>query len=68
MIWEGIFLVGHSDLHVLHRGSLTGVRYRDEYLDAYVRSYAAVIGNDFILMDDNSRPHLAVLTEDYLES
>ncbi|GBM02882.1 hypothetical protein AVEN_52054-1 [Araneus ventricosus] len=26
-----------------------------------------VIGNDFILMDDNARPHRAVVVEDYLE-
>ncbi|GFV21489.1 hypothetical protein TNCV_146461, partial [Trichonephila clavipes] len=31
--------------------------YRDETLDPYVHPYAAAIGNDFILMDDNARPH-----------
>ena len=30
--------------------------------------YAAAIGNDFILMNDNARPHREVLIEDYLES
>ncbi|GFU80163.1 uncharacterized protein TNCV_3987721 [Trichonephila clavipes] len=30
-------------------------RYRDEILDPYVRPYAAAIGNDFNLMDDNAR-------------
>ena len=44
------------------------MRYHDEILDAYVRLHAAAIGNDFILMDDNARPHRAVLVEDYLES
>ncbi|GBO15981.1 hypothetical protein AVEN_255782-1 [Araneus ventricosus] len=28
---------------------------------------AGAIGNDFILMDDNARPHRAVVVEDYLE-
>ncbi|GFV35825.1 nuclease HARBI1 [Trichonephila clavipes] len=44
---------------------LTGLRYRDEILDPYVRPYAAAIGNDFILMDDNARPHRARIVEDY---
>ncbi|GFV97136.1 DDE_3 domain-containing protein [Trichonephila clavipes] len=32
----------------------------------YVRPYAAAIGNDFILMDDNARPHRARIVEEYL--
>ncbi|GBL74249.1 Transposable element Tc3 transposase [Araneus ventricosus] len=67
MVWAGISLGGHTDLLVFHGGTLTGVRYRDEILDPYVRPYAGVIGNDFILMDDNARPHRAVVVEDYLE-
>ncbi|GFU26160.1 hypothetical protein TNCV_5106021 [Trichonephila clavipes] len=35
--------------------------------DPYVRPYAAAIGNDFILMDDNARPHRARIVEEYLE-
>ncbi|GFX70700.1 DDE_3 domain-containing protein, partial [Trichonephila clavipes] len=31
------------------------------------RPYAAAIGNDFILMDDNARPHRAQIVEEYLE-
>ncbi|GBL83429.1 Transposable element Tcb2 transposase [Araneus ventricosus] len=67
MVWAGISLGGHTDLHVFHGGTLTGVRYRDEILDTYVRPYAGAIGNYFILMDDNARPHRAVVVEDYLE-
>ncbi|GBN92178.1 hypothetical protein AVEN_271006-2-1, partial [Araneus ventricosus] len=63
MVWAGISLGGHTDLHVFHGGTLTGVRYRDEILDPY----AGAIGSDFILMDDNARPHRAVVVEDYLE-
>ncbi|GFT74010.1 transposable element Tcb2 transposase [Trichonephila clavipes] len=36
-------------------------------LDPYVRPYAAAIGNDFILMDDNARPHRARIVKEYLE-
>ncbi|GFU77289.1 transposable element Tcb2 transposase, partial [Trichonephila clavipes] len=58
---------GHTDLHVFHGGTVTGLRYRDEILDPYVRPYAAANGNDFILMDDNARPHRARIVEEYLE-
>ncbi|GFT85519.1 DDE_3 domain-containing protein [Trichonephila clavipes] len=52
---------------VTEGGTLTGVRYRDEILDPYVRLQAGAIGNDFILIDDNARPHRAVIVEKYLE-
>ncbi|GFX47109.1 transposable element Tcb2 transposase [Trichonephila clavipes] len=67
LVWAGISLGGHTDLHVFHGGTVTGLRYRDETLDLYVRLYAAAIGNDFILMDDNARPHRAWIVEEYLE-
>ncbi|GFX01283.1 transposable element Tcb2 transposase [Trichonephila clavipes] len=67
LVWAGIWLGGHTDLHVFHGGTVTGLRYRDEILDPYVRPYAAAIGNDFILMDDNARPHRAGIVEEYLE-
>ncbi|GFW22927.1 transposable element Tcb2 transposase [Trichonephila clavipes] len=67
--WFGqeISLGGHTDLHVFHGGTVTGLRYRDEILDPYARPYAASIGKDFILMDDNARPHRARIVEEYLE-
>ncbi|GFX99622.1 transposable element Tc3 transposase [Trichonephila clavipes] len=67
LFWAGISLDGHTELHVFHGGTVTGLRYRDEILDPYVRPYAAAIGNDFILMDDNARPHRAQIVEEYLE-
>ncbi|GFT40416.1 transposable element Tc3 transposase [Trichonephila clavipes] len=67
LVWAGISLGGHTDLHVFHGGTVTGLRYRDEILDPYVRPYAAAIGNDFILMDDNARPYRARIVEEYLE-
>ncbi|GFW90941.1 transposable element Tcb2 transposase [Trichonephila clavipes] len=63
LVWAGISLGGHTDLHVFHGGTVTGLRYWDEILDPYVRPYAAAIGNDFILMDDNARPHRARIVE-----
>ncbi|GFV31523.1 HTH_Tnp_Tc3_2 domain-containing protein [Trichonephila clavipes] len=30
LVWAGISLGGHTDLHVFHGGTVTGLRYRDE--------------------------------------
>ncbi|GFV60562.1 transposable element Tcb2 transposase [Trichonephila clavipes] len=38
----------------------------DEILRLIVVPYAAAIGGDFILMDDNCKPHRANLVEDFL--
>ncbi|GFT69107.1 DDE_3 domain-containing protein [Trichonephila clavipes] len=68
MVCTGISLGGHTDLHVFQGGTLTGMRYRNEILDPYVRPYTGAIANEFILMDNNARPHQAVIVEKYLEN
>ncbi|GFX51086.1 transposable element Tcb2 transposase [Trichonephila clavipes] len=60
----GISIDGRTDLYIIRDGPLTARRYRDEILRPIVVPYAAAIGDDFILMDDNSRPHRANLVED----
>ena len=67
MVWGGISIIVKTDLHVI-AGNLTGIQYRDEVLDPIVRPYAGAIGDDFILMDDNARPHRARVVTDYLET
>ena len=67
MIWAGISMQGKTDLHVFQNGTVTGVRYRDEVLHPIVRPWAGAIGPDFILMDDNARPHRARVVDQYLE-
>nr|KAG5701651.1 hypothetical protein BaRGS_019340 [Batillaria attramentaria] len=67
MVWGGISVQGKTDLHMFWNGTLTAVRYRDEILDPVVRPYAGAIGPEFILMDDNSRPHRARIVDQYLE-
>uniref|UniRef100_A0AAR2IPX8 Transposase Tc1-like domain-containing protein n=1 Tax=Pygocentrus nattereri TaxID=42514 RepID=A0AAR2IPX8_PYGNA len=44
MVWGGISLEGRTALHVLTRGSLTAIRYRDEILRPLVRPYAGAVG------------------------
>ncbi|GFV78138.1 transposable element Tcb2 transposase [Trichonephila clavipes] len=53
-------------LYIIRDGALTARRYRDEILRPIVVPYTAAIGDYFILMDDNCRPHRANLVEDFL--
>ncbi|GFW42632.1 transposable element Tcb2 transposase [Trichonephila clavipes] len=66
LVFGGISIDGRTDLYIIRDGSLTARRYRDEILRPIVVPYAAAIGDDFILMDDNCRPHRANLVEDFL--
>ncbi|GFU34359.1 transposable element Tcb2 transposase [Trichonephila clavipes] len=68
MVWEGILLDGRTPLHVFERGSVTGVRYKDEVLEPYVLLFNGACFPELILMDDNARPHLALLVDEFLES
>ncbi|GFW76015.1 transposable element Tcb2 transposase [Trichonephila clavipes] len=62
----GISIDGRTDLYIIRDGPLTVRRYRDEILRPIVVPYAAAIGDDFILMDDNCRQHRANLVGDFL--
>ncbi|UYV62664.1 XPNPEP3 [Cordylochernes scorpioides] len=64
MVWAGIFLGGRTALHIFRQGTLTGQRYRDEILAAYVMPQALEMGENFLLMDDNARPHRAEFLTD----
>ncbi|GFT24915.1 transposable element Tcb1 transposase [Trichonephila clavipes] len=66
LVYGGIFIEGRTDLYIIRDGSLTARRCRDKILRPTVVPYAAAIGDDFILMDDNCRPHRANLVEDFL--
>ncbi|GFU69641.1 transposable element Tcb2 transposase [Trichonephila clavipes] len=65
-VYGGISMDGCTDLYIIRDGPLTARRYRDEILRSIVVPYAAAVGDVFILMDDNCRPHHANLVEDFL--
>ena len=44
MVWAGISRGGRTDPHIVIKGMMTGLCYRDDMLDVYVRPYAVVIG------------------------
>ena len=59
--------VGWSYTTACLRGTVTAQRYRDEVLAPYVRLFQGAVGEDFIFMDDNARPHRALLVDEFLE-
>ncbi|CAJ0938757.1 unnamed protein product [Ranitomeya imitator] len=67
MVWGGISLEGHTALHVLTRGSLTAIRYRDEILRPLVRPYAGAVGPGFLLKQNNARLHVAGVCQQFLQ-
>ncbi|GFX13461.1 transposable element Tcb2 transposase [Trichonephila clavipes] len=66
LVYGSISIDWRTDLYIIRGGPLTARRYSDEILRPIVVPYAAAIGDDFILMDDNCRPHRANLVEDFL--
>lgn len=66
MVWAGISLEARTELYIVPRGSITAARYIDEILQDFVVPYAGFIGNDFVLMHDNARPHSARITQQFL--
>ncbi|GBO41203.1 hypothetical protein AVEN_104560-1 [Araneus ventricosus] len=67
MVWAGM-LDDRKPLHVFERGTVAGVRYRDEILEHYVRLFRGAVGHEFILMVDNARPHRALVVDEFLQS
>lgn len=65
-VWGGISLEGRTALHVVTRGSLTALRYRDEILRPIVRPFAGAVGPGFLLMHDNARYHVAEVCRRFL--
>lgn len=67
MVWVGIMLDSYIPLHVFERGTVIGVRYRNENLEPYICLFRGAVIPDFILMN-NAQPHRAHLVDDFLES
>lgn len=73
MVWGGISLEARTDLVFIDRAGrgagragLTGQRYVNDILAEHVMPYAGFIGDNFLLMHDNARPHTAAIVRDYL--
>ncbi|GFX64945.1 transposable element Tcb1 transposase [Trichonephila clavipes] len=68
LVWGGIRLGSHTDLHVFDAGSVNGTRYCNEILLPYVRLFRGAMGLQFLFMDDNAPCHRTVAAEQLLES
>ncbi|GFV15803.1 transposable element Tcb1 transposase [Trichonephila clavipes] len=62
----GIILGSRTDQHV-HSVTMTGHIYRDVILEQHVRLFRGAMGDEFLFMDDNARPHRANIVDEYLE-
>nr|CAH7751644.1 unnamed protein product [Callosobruchus chinensis] len=65
MVPAEISLETRTELYIFPGGSLTALRYIDEILQDFVVPYVDFIGNNFILLHDNARPHSARITQQY---
>jgi transposase len=66
MVWGGISLEARTELVIVERSSITARRYITECLQDHVVPYAEFLGENFILMQDNARPHTAGIVRQYL--
>ena len=70
MVWAGISRGGRTDPHIVIKGIMTGLCYRDDILDVYVRQYTGAIKTssslwtttlDFIVPGDHRPYGLAIM-------
>ncbi|GFV45182.1 transposable element Tcb2 transposase [Trichonephila clavipes] len=64
MVWAGIMINGHTRLHVVANGTMTGQRYIDEVLLPHVRLFRDAVGDKFVFMDDNATCHRTLAVQD----
>lgn len=58
---------GRTHLCRLGSGTLTANRYQDELLGLTVRSYIGALSPGFLLVHENSRPHVARAYRQFME-
>lgn len=66
MVWGGITMYKKTDLIIARNGNLTAQRYMNEILDTQVRRFAHDVGQEFLFMQDNARPHVANVVQTYV--
>ena len=66
MVWGGGITLTNKTHLIQINGNLNSNRYVAEILRLHVVPHAATIGNGFILMDDNARPHQGRVVTEFL--
>lgn len=64
MVWAGISANAHTDLHFFHCNMNADV-YVEDILHPYVIPFSHYIGENFLFMQDNARPHVAIRVLDF---
>lgn len=67
MVWGGISLFGRTNLHVFRGGHVNARQYLEDIIQPYILPFAHEEGPDFILQQDNARPHIARLITEFLQ-
>ncbi|XP_068085706.1 uncharacterized protein [Anabrus simplex] len=67
MVWAGINTAARTDLVFVEHESLTGHLYVEEILLEHVVPFAPFIGDGFTLMQDNARPHVARIVQQFVD-
>jgi hypothetical protein len=67
MVWTGITSQAKTELVHINGRQLTAHRYITEVLEPHVVPFAPYIGDNFIYMQDNARPHIAGIVHQYFD-
>ena len=67
MALDEISLDGRTVMYVLVRGGITAGIHRSDILEPIVRSFAGVIGDAFILIQDNARAQTVLVSMTFLD-
>ena len=67
IVWGGLSLEGHIDLHVIANSTVTPIRYQDEILRAIIRPYAGAVDPGLLLVQLNARPNVARVCRRFLD-
>ncbi|XKL64660.1 hypothetical protein PGB90_004746 [Kerria lacca] len=66
MVWGGIQYDAKTELHICQRPSVNADIYITDILQDHVMPFAPFVGAEFILQQDNARPHVAASTKAFL--
>ena len=66
MVWAGIYTKAHTDLIFVENCTLNAHRYVEDVPQEVVIPFYHFIGDGFISMQDNARPHVARVVTEYL--
>lgn len=67
MFWGGICYEARTAIVPINRPALNAEYYVEHILDEHVMPFAPFIGDAFLLMQDNARPHVARTVVEYLQ-